>query len=190
VLADGRGNIEPVAAQWDAYPGAVTSDGRRLYYSANQSDQSQGDIMSVPLGGGPAKPVVVLATPASESLPMPSPENRWLAYETNASGTAETRIAPLGDVAASVQVSTHGGSPIRWSRDGSTLYYTDGPAIASVSVGPRGPELTSRRAAFSLPSDWRGCLDVMPDGSRAVMIRGGLIYSDVVLLQHALTNEK
>jgi hypothetical protein len=146
--------------------------------------------MSVSLGSRTAKPVVVLATPASEGRPMPSPDNRWLAYVTNASGTAETRIAPLGDVAASVQVSTRRGGPIRWSRDGSTLYYTDGPAIASVNVGPRGPELSSRREVFPLPNDWRGCLDVMPDGSRAVMIRGGLIYSDVVVLQRALTNEK
>ena len=49
-----------------------------------------------------------------------------------------------------------------------------------------GPVLTSRRAVFSVPRDWRGRVDVMPDGEHAVMIRGGLIYSDIVVMQGAL----
>jgi hypothetical protein len=47
--------------------------------------------------------------------------------------------------------------------------------------------LTSRRTVFSVPRDWRGRVDVMPDGEHAVMIRGGLIYSDIVVIQGALT---
>ena len=40
------------------------------------------------------------------------------------------------------------------------------------------------------PGDWRGRLDVMPDGEHAVMIRGGLIYSDIVVMQGALLRGK
>src|SRR5262249_39657030 len=72
VLTDGRGSVEPIAAEWDAYPGGVSSDGT-LYYSAYRSDQSQEDIVSVAQGAGTPKPVVLLATPASEGLPTPSP---------------------------------------------------------------------------------------------------------------------
>jgi Tol biopolymer transport system component len=186
VLTDGRGSVLPIDSQWDAYPGGVSSDGGTLYYGAYQSDQAQEDIVSVLLGGSTPKPVVLLATPASEGSPTPSPDGRWLAYHTNASGTTETRVAPLADLTASVQVSTRGGVPIRWSRDSSRLYYKDGDEIASVSVTERGPVLTSRRAVFSLPGDWRGRGDVMPDGEHAVMIRGGLIYSDIVVVQGAL----
>ena len=188
--ADGRGKVEPVAAQWDAYPGAVSSDGRTLYYSANQSEQAQEDIVSVALGSDRPKPVVLLATPASERFPTPSPDGRWLAYQTNASGTAEVRVAPLVDLTASVQVSTRSGGPVRWSPDSGKFYYTDGSAITTVDIGPRGPVLTSRRAAFAVPSDWRGRVDVMPDGQHAVMIRGGLIYSDIVVLPGALTRAR
>ena len=186
VLTDGRGSVEPIAAQWDAYPGGVSSDGGTLYYSVYLSDQAQEDIVSVALGGGAPKPVVLLATPASEGRPLPSPDGRWLAYETNASGSAETRVAPLADLTASVQVSTRGGSPIRWGRDSSNFYYTEGDDITVVDIGQRGPVLTSRRAVFSVPRDWRGRVEVMPDGEHAVMIRGGLIYSDIVVLQGAL----
>jgi Tol biopolymer transport system component len=186
VLTDGAGKIEPIPAQWDAYPGAVSSDGRTLYYSVYQSNQVQDDIMSVALGDAGAKPVVRLATPAAEEAPTPSPDGRWLAYQTNASGTAETRVAPLTDLTAFVQVSSRGGSPIRWNRDGSTLYFKDGDTVAAIEIGPRGPVLTSRRALFSVPRNG-GRLDVMPDGEHAIIIRGGPIYSDIVVMQGALT---
>jgi len=186
VLTDGRGSVQPIAAQWDAYTGAVSSDGRVLYYSAYQARQDQEDIVSVALDGATPKPTVVLATPASERAATPSPDGRLLAYETNASGVAETRVALLADLTASVQLSTRGGTPIRWSPDSRKLYYVDGPTISSVDVGPTGPVLASRRAIFSIPADWRGRVDVTPDGDHAVMIRGGLIYSDIVVLQGAL----
>jgi serine/threonine-protein kinase len=178
--------VEPIAAQWDAYPGGVSSDGGTLYYNAYQSNQAQADVLSVALGGGASTPVVLLATPASEEQPLPSPDGRWLAYETNASGRAETRVAPLADLTTSVQVSTRGGSPIRWGRDSSRFYFTDGDEIRVVDIGSRGPVLTSRRTAFSVPEDSGGRVDVMPDGEHAVLIRGGLIYSDIVVLQGAL----
>ena len=186
VLTDGRGKVEPLGAQWDAYPGGASSDGRTLYYEAYQSDQPQEDIVSLSLDGPSSKPTVLLATPASEELPTPSPDGRWLAYMTDASGTSETRVVPLTDLTASVQVSARGGSPVRWSTDSSKFYYTDGDAIAAVDVSPRGPVLTSRRAVFPVPRDMRGRLDVMPNGEHAVMIRGGLIYSDIIVIQRAL----
>jgi hypothetical protein len=95
-------------------------------------------------------------------------------------------VAPLDDLAASIQVSTRGGSPLRWSPDSSRFYYSDGNAIAAVDVTPGGPALTSRRVLFELPGDRRGRLDVLPSGERAIMIRGGLIYSDIVVIQGAL----
>ena len=142
--------------------------------------------MSVTLGDATAKPVVRLATPAAEALPTPSPDDRWLAYQSDASGTPETRVAPLTDLTAFVQVSNRGGGPIRWNRDGSALYFNDGDTVAAIDIGPRGPVLTSRRALFSVPRDG-GRLDVMPDGQHAIIIRGGPIYSDIVVMQSALT---
>ena len=190
VLTDGRGKVEPVSAQWDAYPGSASADGRTLYYRAYQTDQAQEDILSVGLAGPPFKPTVLVATPAAESEPTPSPDGRWLAYETNASGRAETRVAPLNDVADFVQVSTRGGSPIRWSPDSSRFYYSDGNSIAAIDIKPGGPALTSRRVLFELPGDQRGRLDVLPSGERAIMIRGGLIYSDIVVIQGALSRDR
>jgi len=191
VLTDGRGIVEAVRAQWDAYPGGFSADGRVLYYEASGSSFSDDDVLSVTVDDASSEPTVLLATPASENEPKPSPNGRWLAYRTDASGTYETRVAPLADLARSVQVSTRGGQPIRWSLDGTKLYYTDGDAIASVEVASSGPTLSTRHVVFPLPPDSRdysraGAIDVMPDGNHAVAISGGLIYSDIIVLQHAL----
>jgi eukaryotic-like serine/threonine-protein kinase len=186
VLTDGRGDIEPVGAESDAYPGATSADGSILYYSVYRTGQAQEDISSVTISGTGSMPTRLLATPASEETPIPSPDGRWLAYSTNASGMLETRIAPLADLAASVQVSTDGGEPIRWSRDAARLYYRDGNTVSVVDVAPGGPVLASRQRAFPLPRDRRGPVDVMPDGAHALMIRGGLMHSDIVIVQGAL----
>jgi eukaryotic-like serine/threonine-protein kinase len=186
VLTDGRGDIEPVGAETDAYPGATSSDGSILYYSVYRTDQAQEDISSITISGTGSMPTRLLATPASEESPIPSPDGRWLAYATNASGMMETRVAPLADLAASVQVSTSGGEPIRWNGDSARLYYRDGNAVSVVEVAPAGPLLASRQLAFPLPRDRRGPVDVMPDGAHALLIRGGLMYSDIIILQGAL----
>ena len=78
-----------------------------------------------------------------------------------------------------------GFSQVREYRDKSTLYFSDGDIVAAIDIGPCGPVLTSRRALFSVPRDG-GRLDVMPDGEHAIIIRGGPIYSDIVVTQGAL----
>jgi Tol biopolymer transport system component len=99
-LVDGQGKIEPIFEHSNAYPEAVSADGRVLYYAAP---------VRTPL----------LTTRAAEEAPVASPDNRWLAYATDASGRSETRVADLGDLTTSVQVSRNGGIPVRWSSDGN-----------------------------------------------------------------------
>jgi len=188
-LVNGQGNIEPIFEHSNAYPEAVSADGRVLYYAVVTAQTGE-DIYSVTLNE--LKPVrsALLTTRATEAAPVPSPDNRWLAYATDASGRSETRVANLDDLTTSVQVSTSGGIPVRWSSDGNQLFYRDGDTISVVRVGHTGPVLTSRRRAFSLPRDVRGSVDVLPDGTRAIFIRGGLMYSDLVVAQGALQPQR
>ncbi len=186
VLPDGRGQVEPIPAELDAYPKAVSADGRTLYYELYRTDQYQADIFTLQLGGAGQTPAPLLTTPASEESPRPSPDGRWLAYSTNASGTTETRIASLQDLSTVVQVSAQGGAPVEWSPNGAELYYRDGSTISVVDVGQSGPLLASRRVAFRLPHDLGASPAVMPGGQHAIVIRGGSIYSDLVLMHGAL----
>jgi hypothetical protein len=185
VTTDGAGKIEPIGHQSGSYPTGTSADGRVLYYRV-EADTEQMDIRQLALDTPGAQPTSVLATPASEQAALPSPDGRWLAYSTEASGREEARVLDLADRSASTQVSALGGRPIRWSPASTQLYYLDGDALSVIDVGRGGPIPASRKVAFRLPPDIHGPPDVTPSGDRAVVIRGGPIYQDLIVVEGAL----
>jgi serine/threonine-protein kinase len=182
--ADG-GPATAYARHQDAYPRALSVDGRLLLFMV-WSSSARGDLWALPLDSTPPRARQLLATPADEDRPLPSPDGRWLAYATDASGRAEALVGAFSNPAAAVQVSRAGGFPLRWSRDGRRLFYMNGGDIWEVTVGPDGPLLTSATRAFRLPSGFTGTPAVLPDGESAVAIRGGRIYSDVIVAEGVL----
>ena len=185
VATDGAGKIEPIGHQSGGYPTGTSADGRTLYYRF-ETDVVQTDIRQLALDSPEAQPTSLLATPAVESAAVPSPDGRWLAYSTEASGREEVRVLDLADRTASTQVSANGGRPVRWNAASTQLYYEDGDAIGVIDVGRAGPVPASRRVAFRLPPDRHGPPEVTPDGARALVIRGGPIYQDLVVIEGAL----
>ena len=185
VTTDGSGKIEPIGHQSGAYPTGVSADGRVLYYRW-EADAVRTDIMQLALDTSGAQPTSVLATPASEQAALPSPDGRWLAYSTEASGKEEVRVLDLAERSASTQVSAQGGRPIRWNAASTQLYYLDGDAVSVINVDRGGPIPASRKVAFRLPPDIHGTPDVTPTGDRAVVVRGGPIYQDLIVVEGAL----
>jgi Tol biopolymer transport system component len=185
VATDGAGKIEPIGRQNGGYPTGTSADGRTLYYRF-ETDVVQTDIRQLALDSPEAQPTSLVATPADESAALPSPDGRWLAYATAASGREEVRVLDLAARTASTQVSANGGRPTRWNAASTQLYYQDGDAISVIDIGRGGPLPVSKRVAFRLPLDRHGPSDVTPDGTRALVIRGGPIYQDLVVLEGAL----
>ena len=185
VSTDGAGRIEPVGRQVGGYPTDTSADGRTLYYRF-EADAVQMDIMQLALDSPEAKPTPVVATPATEQAALPSPDGRWLAYSSETSGQEHVRVLDLADRTAWTQVSSQGGLPIRWNAASTQLYYRDGDAIGAIEIGRGGPIPASKRVAFRLPRDVHGPPDVMPNGAHAVVIRGGPIYQDLVIVEGGL----
>ena len=125
------------------------------YETATKSWQSQGDIVSYHIGD--SVPTRQLATPADERQPRPSPDERWLAYTSDASGTIEVYVRAMGTSRApAVLVSSGGGVDPEWSRSGDELLYRNGTRIMSVGVRTR-PDFAVLRAPqvlFSGPFDF------------------------------------
>ena len=97
----------------------------------------------------------LLHTKADESLPHVSPDGRWMAYESNESGTQfEVFLRPFPDVNGSREkVSVNGGRYPRWAPNGNEIHYVnlDGAMMAAaVSFSP-GPRIGSITKLF----DWR-----------------------------------
>jgi Tol biopolymer transport system component len=77
-----------------------------------------------------------------------SPDGRWVAFQSETSGTTEVYIKAIQAGAAPERVSTTGGSKPRWSPDGRELFYiarNDAIMVASI-------QLTSPRPIIGAPA--------------------------------------
>ena len=76
----------------------------------------------------------LLQTKFDERNGIVSPDGRWLAYESNSSGSSEIYVRPFPNVGGGErQVSTAGGRQPLWSRSGKELFYV-GPDRALLRV--------------------------------------------------------
>ena len=101
-------------------PGSVTRDGRTLLYQARVGTVIS--IWAARLDGDPA-PRPVVRERFHNRTPSISPDGRWLAYVSNASGRDEVYVRPFPEDGAPVQISTAGGTEPVWGRNGEHLYY-------------------------------------------------------------------
>ena len=129
----GVGTPEPLIAKSPTvkHPNGVSSDGRFLIYDDHTAQRQDLWILplATPAAGGDRKPFPFLVTAADETFGQFSPDSRWIAYDSDESGTREVYVqgfAPDRVPAAAFgkwQISTAGGDKPRWSRDGKELYY-------------------------------------------------------------------
>jgi Tol biopolymer transport system component len=146
-------------------------DGKHLVFVRPSKDRAD-DIWQLALEEG-AQPVALLATAADEDTPEPSPDGRYLAYESNESGQNEIYLTRFPTPGGKWQVSVQGGEQPRWSRDGNELFFlSEGRMMAvGISTDASTPVLDTPRVLFPLPSRVRAFpgYDVAPDG-RFVMV--------------------
>jgi Tol biopolymer transport system component len=88
------------------------------------------------------KPEPFLKSQLGDSRPAFSPDGRWLAYQSNASGKAEVYVRPFA-LPASGQggvwpISNGGGTRPVWSPNGRDLLYQSGDQIMAVSYTVKG----------------------------------------------------
>jgi hypothetical protein len=72
------------------------------------------------------KPVPFLQTAFDEHFGIVSPDGRWIAYESNETGTYEIYVRPFPERAGKWQVSNTGGQLPQWRADGKELFYLEG----------------------------------------------------------------
>ncbi|MEQ1725777.1 MAG: S9 family peptidase [Sphingopyxis sp.] len=114
---------------------AFSADGRTVYFTlriadANEARSTNLDIYAAPANGGPATNLTA-ANAATDTLPAPSPDGRWLAYAAMARAgyEADRQVVMLRDVrSAAVRALTQGWDrsvdSIAWSADSRSLIVT------------------------------------------------------------------
>ena len=132
--------------------------------------------MRLPLVGD-RRPQPLVQTAFTEAFGEISPDGRWLAYQSNASGQFEIYVTPFPNVTAGKwQVSTSGGTQALWARNGQELFYESMGALMRVPLTSRS---TFAPGPPSKLFDMRGFLirapgrlyDIAPDGRRFLMTK-------------------
>jgi eukaryotic-like serine/threonine-protein kinase len=96
-------------------------DGRYLLFG-ELDPKTNVDLWVLPLFGD-RKPYVFLQTPFTEVGGRFSPNGRWIAYNSNESGTSQVYVRPFLASGGQRMVSTNGGSLPKWRADGKELFY-------------------------------------------------------------------
>jgi serine/threonine-protein kinase len=171
--ADGTGAVEALTdASADQFSHAFSPDGNHLVFS----EGIQRDLGMLSMEDG-RETDRLLATEFSEWSADISPDGRWLAYQSNASGPEEIYVRPFPGVdEGRWQISTGGGSHPLWAPDGRELFYRDGASNVVAVPMRQGPsfQVGTPELVIEGPyirSDFGRNYDIAPDGERFLMIK-------------------
>ena len=103
---------------------------RRYVLLRRDTRESGADLVAVGAAGEPA--MVVAQSRFDETEGQFSPDGRWVAFASNDSGRAEVFVQAFPGGQGRTQVSTTGGTQVRWSADGREVFYVapDGRMMA------------------------------------------------------------
>jgi eukaryotic-like serine/threonine-protein kinase len=104
-----------------------------------------------------------------------SPDGKWLAYQSNDSGTFEVYVEAFPRTGVRTRVTSAGGECPIWSPDGREIFYDRDHTLYAVSVRttPRievGPETALPIKGFMQNTGRRRQWDVTPDGKQFLIV--------------------
>jgi serine/threonine-protein kinase len=172
-----KGGVAPLLA---SRPGTQFAsdwlrDGSALLVTDDGGPDGRHDILVQPADGSAARPYA--ATDADETAARASPDGRWVAYTSDASGREEVYLDSFSRPGKRVMISQGGGRQPVWRGDGRELYYWRGDELVAVHVaalnGDAPPTLDTPTALFRVPvqGGLNTMYDVSPDGQRFVIVR-------------------
>jgi WD40 repeat protein len=155
---------------WEA---EVSRDGEWLVF---RSDEAGGNAVRARRLRGDTTLVPIVVGKNTSTMISLSPDGRWVAYGSDATGRREIYVTPFPSASSTHLVSRGGGIEPRWSHSGRQLFFKSGNQMMAVDVTPGTTFVAGTpRPLFSL-SGYRSArnrqqYDVAPDDKHFVMIR-------------------
>ena len=137
------GQAEPLFANGESgLPVSWTRD--RQYVLIRRDGAKSGSDLVAVATGAERNEVVVAQSQYDETEGQFSPDGKQVAFVSNESGRPEVFVQSFPEGRARTQVSTAGGTQVRWSGDGREIFYVapDGKMMAvSVAFGAASPDV-------------------------------------------------
>ncbi len=176
--ADGSGAPERLTTALRGRPHvpySMAPDGTHVLFG--EPGQPPYDVFTLQLGGDHAR-AAVLNAPYNEHNAEVSPNGRWLAYQSDESGTNEIYVRRYPTLDSRAQISSGGGTRPMWARDGRELFYLKPDntlVVVPVERSDTGGFVAgASKALFQGPYyalQAGRSYDISPDGKRFVMIK-------------------
>jgi serine/threonine-protein kinase len=183
--ADGTGEkpvrlTESGNSQWAT---SFSPDGKRLAFT-EENPQTKGDIWTVPMDDAGSdnpkagKPEPFLQTPFHELAPAISPDGRWLAYQSDESGSGSLQIyvRRFPGPGGKWQVSNEAvEGPAVWSRKSPELFFATAEGMMVVGYRVNGETFDAAKPkVWAANKELWGLYDLAPDGKRfAIAMEAG-----------------
>ena len=152
-----------------------TPDERGLLFRQGVAGQGTADLGFLDLQTGSIDETL-LASDFDEFGMSLSPDGRWMAYSSDASGRPEIFVRPFPEGTSRVQVSANGGRSPVWAHNGRELFFSDADGVMAVATYRTEPSFAveSRDQLFSVSEytgllDWRA-FDISSDDERFLMV--------------------
>jgi eukaryotic-like serine/threonine-protein kinase len=144
------GPAEPLFASGDPR-GVVLSWTRDRKYALLRRESPKTNADLIAISTTDLKEVVVVQSPYDELEGQFSPDGKWVAFVSSDSGRPEVFVQSFPEARARTQISTGGGTQVRWSPDGKEIFYLapDGKLMAAaVALGGSTPDVKLPVALF------------------------------------------
>jgi len=129
----------PASPDGHFHPHGWSPDGKDLIAVQFTGGESGTDLVRF-APDATAKPQFIIRTPAREGVEgaTVSPDGRWLAYVSNATGDFEVWVQSFAGEGNPLRVSPRGGVEPLWARDGRELFYLEGNKLMAVTIDGKG----------------------------------------------------
>jgi len=158
-------------------PTSWSADGRFLAYTRLEGAGGKGDIWILPLSGERKPFPFIQSSQFDESHAQFSPDGRFIAYESDESGSRQVYVTSFPGPGGKQQVSTNGGEDPVWRRDGKELFFlSQGKLMAAeVKANSTSLDVSNPQLLFDAHSGFGGFAhyDVTRDGKRFIVATVG-----------------
>jgi eukaryotic-like serine/threonine-protein kinase len=173
--ADGSGDEKTLPLDQNNYHSPEWSpDGKYLTYLWGDGEKTV-SLWAVPVAAG-AKPFTVVQPPSPQSniyTYRVSPDGKWVAYESDESGTDEIYIATFPEGKGKWRVSNSGGANPAWNRNVTELFFRNlSDEFFACRLTFKGPEIevgTPQRLFHASVPGVGVPYDVSADGQRLLV---------------------